>query len=98
MSQNPGIANAFSGPVTITGAVQIENAATAIINPATEDTLLKTVGLGILQYDYLSAAYPDAVTEVYTLKTGGSGGATVATLTVVYTNSSKTFISTLTKT
>lgn len=49
-------------------------------------------------FDYVSAAYPDAVTEVYTYKSGGSGGTTVATVTVVYTNSTKDAVSSVTKT
>jgi hypothetical protein len=54
-------------------------------------------GLQIAPYDYLSVAYPDTVTEVYTYKTGGSGGTTVATLTTVYTSSSKEVLSSVTK-
>lgn len=48
-------------------------------------------------YDYVSTAYPDSVTEIYTFKTGGSGGTTVATITMVYTDATKEFISTITK-
>lgn len=49
-------------------------------------------------YDYVSVAYPDAVTEVYTFKTGGSGGTVVSTVTVVYTDASKNFLSSATRT
>lgn len=48
-------------------------------------------------FDYLSVAYPDSVTEVYTFKAGGSGGTTVTTLTLVYVDASKASLSTLTK-
>ena len=48
-------------------------------------------------YDYVSAAYPQSDTEVYTYKTGGSGGTTVATVTVVYTDSTKENLSSVTK-
>ncbi len=48
-------------------------------------------------FDYIAATYPDAVTEVYTYKIGGAGGITVATVTVVYTDSTKDNISTVTK-
>jgi hypothetical protein len=62
---------------------------------------VKAFGLGTLlaglTYDYISAAYPAVDTEVYTYKTGGAGGTTVATLTVVYTSSAKTALSSVTK-
>ncbi len=57
-----------------------------------------TQGLALLYYDYVSVAYPAADTETYTFKVGGSGGTTVNTVTIVYTTSSKEFISTVTKT
>ena len=65
---------------------------------ATEATLAKIPGLAIPIYDYVSVAYPDSVTETYTFKTGGSGGSTVAVVTVVYTSSTKADLSTVTKT
>ncbi len=40
-------------------------------------------------YDYVSVTYPTAVQEVYAFKTGGSGGSTVATVTVNYVDSTK---------
>lgn len=49
-------------------------------------------------FDYIAASYPAADTETYTYKTGGSGGTTVATITVVYTDSTKENISTITRT
>lgn len=49
-------------------------------------------------YDYLAATYPNSTTEIYTYKTGGSGGTTVAVLTVVYTDSTKDFVSNVTRT
>jgi len=54
-------------------------------------------GLIDVQYDYISAAYPDDHTEIYTFKTGGSGGTTVATVTVVYTNATKADLSSVTR-
>ena len=41
------------------------------------------------KYDYVAITYPDIVTEVYTYKSGGSGGTTVGTLTYVYNDSTK---------
>lgn len=54
-------------------------------------------GLVTLAHDYISAAYPDDTTEVYTFKTGGSSGTTVATITIVYTDNTKENLSTVTK-
>lgn len=50
------------------------------------------------KYDYITATYPDSVTEVYTYKSGGSGGTLVATVTVVYTDSTKANVSTVART
>lgn len=61
------------------------------------DGSLALPGLDLPQYDYISAAYPQTDTEVYTYKTGGSGGTTVGTVTVVYTDANKTAISSVTK-
>lgn len=59
------------------------------------------VGMGNLLegvvFDYIGAAYPDTTTETYTYKNGGSGGTTVATITVIYTDTTKEFISSVTR-
>ncbi len=68
------------------------------INPATEDTLLGLAGMVSSAYDYISASYPTTSSEVYVFKTGGSGGTTIATITIVYTDTTKNEISTVTKT
>ena len=49
-------------------------------------------------YDYVSVAYPDTTTEVYSFYTGGSGGTLVCTITIVYTDATKDFISTAART
>ena len=49
------------------------------------------------KYDYVVVTYPVATTDVYTFKEGGSGGTTVATVTLVYTDSTKSDLSTVTK-
>ena len=49
-------------------------------------------------YDYVEVAYPTATSEVYTFKTGGAGGTTVATITLVYTDATQANLSTVTKT
>lgn len=42
-----------------------------------------------VSYNFIDATYPSATQEVYVYKTGGSGGTTVATVTVNYTDASK---------
>ena len=93
MHYSPGL-NAGGGTV---GSVQVENASGTIINPATEETLESVAGFNIPKYDYIGVTYPDGVTEVYAFKTGGSSGTTVGTLTVVYTDSTKANLSSVTK-
>lgn len=93
MNYSPGL-NAGGGLI---GSVQIENVSGSLINPATEETLESVAGFNIPKYDYIAVAYPLATTETYTFKTGGSGGTTVATLTVVYTDSTKANLSSVTK-
>jgi len=57
---------------------------------ATEATLAKLPGLSIPIHDYISASYNDGTfTETYVYKTGGSGGTTVATVTVIYLDATK---------
>ena len=48
-------------------------------------------------YDYVGVAYPDTTTETYTFKSGGSGGTTEATITLVYVDSTKARLSSATK-
>lgn len=49
-------------------------------------------------YDYVSIAYPNDTTEVFTFKIGGSGGTTTNTVTITYVDSTKVQMSTVTKT
>lgn len=60
-------------------------------------TQVVTWGFAIRDYDYIGVSYPIATQEVYVYKTGGSGGTTLATLTVDYTDSTKENISAVTK-
>ena len=76
-----------------------------LVNPVTDRVLVETTGtvevlegLEIGAYDYVSVAYPIDTTEVYTFKSGGSGGASVAVVTIVYTDNTKVNLSTVTKT
>lgn len=55
--------------------------------------------LNLPTFDYVSMALSVGdTTETYTFKTGGSGGTTVATVVVVYTDSSRKVLSNVTKT
>ena len=48
-------------------------------------------------FDYVAASYPSVTQEIYIYKTGGSGGTTVATVTVNYTDSTKENLLNVTK-
>jgi len=65
-----------------------------------EETAIRTfpsTGFALNEYDYIAVTYPDTVTELYTYKTGGSGGTTVDTITVVYTDTTKEDLLSVTK-
>lgn len=64
---------------------------------ATETTLLKTVGLGLPEFDYCSQVQA-ATTDTWTFKTGGVAGTTVATVTITYTGTDKGTISSVART
>ena len=71
------------------------------INPATEDSLAKLIGFEIPAYNYIALTYVAAgngagEVETVVYKSGGSGGTTVATLTLAYNASNE--ISSITKT
>lgn len=80
----------------------LEDIAEDSINPAKEDgNLAKLVGFEIPAYDYVALTYVAAGNgageiETVVYKTGGSGGSTVATLTIAYNASDE--ISNITKT
>jgi hypothetical protein len=59
---------------------------------------LHTMNANDFVWDYCSLALTNATTETYTFKTGGSGGTTVKTIVVVYTDDTKETLSTVTKT
>jgi len=55
-------------------------------------------GFSLPEFDYVAVTYPSATQEVYEFKVGGSGGSTVATITVNYTDSTKDFVLNVAKT
>jgi len=50
-----------------------------------------------ITFDYIGVEYSDTETEVYSLKDGGATGSTEATFTVVYTDSTKYRVSSITQ-
>lgn len=90
----------MSGPNYPYSGLDAENAIRQAFN-ATNDALRTTPSGGTLvteKFDYVAASYPDTITEVYTYKNGGASGTVVATVTLVYTNSTKANLSTVTRT
>lgn len=65
---------------------------------ATDGTTREQTGLMPKIYDYISANFAGSTADVYTYKAGGSGGTTAATLTVNWTDSTKTVLSTVVRT
>jgi hypothetical protein len=51
-----------------------------------------------ISFDYYTVDRSGATTNVWTYKTGGSGGTLVATITVTYTDATKTLIASAAKT
>jgi hypothetical protein len=77
-----------------TTQVGLDNTSDVPINPATDETLQAVAGLVTAHYDNL-AITENSDNDVIVYKHGVT---TVATVTVVYTSSAKTSISTITKT
>lgn len=73
---------------------QLKNKAGEVINPAIEEKQQLFLNEA---YDYVSVAYPQDDTEIYTFKTGGVGGSIVTVVTLVYTDNTKVNLSTVTK-
>lgn len=55
-------------------------------------------GFSLAPYDYIEATYPTTSSEVYTYKTGGGSGTVVGTITVNYTDDTKSILSSVVKT
>jgi len=72
--------------------VETNNGATAVRTTSIGELLAGYV------YDSIVATYPDTVTEVYTYKTGGASGTTVATITVIYTTATKDVLTSVVRT
>lgn len=69
----------------VSGTVSLPTGASTAANQATANTLLGGIaGLVPTAYDYISLSYTGSDLTGVVFKTGGSGGTTVATLTLVY--------------
>lgn len=60
-------------------------------------TSLASGGFSVGSYDFVSLAQT-SLSDIYTFKSGGSNGTLVATITIVYVDTTKNVISTVTKT
>jgi hypothetical protein len=83
------------------GLEAIRKASSVVTSGDTTEYKLRTFSVsGMLSesYDYVSVGYPISTQEVYTFKTGGAGGTTVATITINYTDATKANISNVAKT
>lgn len=58
----------------------------------------ETTGLVPFVFDYIGANYAGATEDVYTYKTGGAGGSTVATITVNWTDATKSVLASVVRT
>ena len=73
-----------------------------MLNPGLTNTLSGTTnvnitnGFNIPTYDYISLSQ-NTTQDIWTFKTGGSGGTTVGTVTITYTDTTKGTISNVTK-
>ena len=74
--QNPVTDVQITGPVTVSNEVEVKNDSG---NPIPVVT-----GLEIPEHDYIALTYTGSNLTGVVYKTGGSGGTTVATLTLAY--------------
>jgi hypothetical protein len=77
--QNPVTDVEITGPVTVSNEVEVKNDSG---NPIPVVT-----GLEIPEHDFIDLTYTGENLTGVVYKTGGSGGTTVATLTLAYTGS-----------
>jgi hypothetical protein len=72
------------------------------VDPTTGRILGNTIvsGTGLLptSYDYVAYTNTSSLIDTYVYKTGGSGGTTVATVTITYTDITKVQLSTVART
>lgn len=77
------------------------NTVSEINNDASNPIPTNPVSGSLLQgvvFDAIDASFPNTVTEVYEYYEGGVGGTLNATITVIYTDASKRFITSVVRT
>lgn len=67
-------------------------------SPGLNTNVIENSALVPFAFDYIAADYSGLTEDIYTYKTGGVLGATVATVTVTWTTSAKTVLSTVART
>jgi hypothetical protein len=70
--------------------------AVAVVNP-TGTGITAGQSIWTLSYDYVGATYPNGTTEQYTTRVGGASGSVQEVVTVVYTDTTKANISSVTR-
>jgi len=95
---NSNITQISGSPITLGQKTMANSLPVTIASDQSPIETLEQTGLIPFEFDYISAAYPDADTEVYSYYVGGSGGTIIATITVNYTDATKEFISNVTRT
>lgn len=81
----------------VNDSINLGDGTTALTSGAVTDNALMIIQKNTLvprKYDYIAYTSTNATTDTYVYKTGGSGGTTVATVTIVWTDSNKTQVST----
>lgn len=58
-------------------------------SPGLNTNVIENNSLVPFAFDYISADYSGSVTDVYTYKSGGAGGTTVAVVTITWTSTTK---------
>jgi len=71
---------------------QVSTQGALIVKDLSGQSVSSIPGLGVPPSDYIAVTYPDGDTEVYTYKSGGATGDTVATITCVYTDGNLTSV------
>lgn len=82
----------FNPTTTNYDRIQIDNVTGGIKTSATNG------GLVTAAYDYTAYTNTNTTTDTYVYKSGGAAGTTVATVTIVYTDTTKAQVSTVTRT
>lgn len=67
-------------------------------SPGLNSSVTENNALVPFAFDYIAADYSGGTTDVYTYKSGGSGGTTVAVITITYTDGTKNVLSTVVRT